>query len=229
MEGECIVNESNLTGSFDIFKKISIENNNEQFNYKFNNINILFHGMKIVKTISKLSGGYISVLCINTGPNTYKANQYSDILYFSEKNKNFSKDYNFFGGDRKNIFIIGIIIFFLSIGLGMIYIVLFHLKMSDVVEIVVSNMIRLFCNSLMPIYYITNSLMVLSSVLRLNKKNIFCYDKSKLINNSGRIDTIFFSKTGTLCQNSFEIKAYHPAYFNPHKYNSIGYIFYFIM
>jgi magnesium-transporting ATPase (P-type) len=226
MEGECIANESNSTGSLDIFKKISIENNNEQFSYKYNNINILFHGMKIVKTISKLSGGYISVLCINTGPNTYKANQYSDILYFSEKNKNFSQDYNFFGGERKTNFIIGIIIFFLSIGLGIGYIILFHLKMADSFVLVAFNMIRLFCFSLMPVYYMTHSLMVLSSVFRLNKKNIFCYDKSKLINNSGRIDTIFLSKTGTLCHNTFEIKAYHPAFINSHKQNSINYTTY---
>ncbi len=223
MEGECIANESNSTGSLDIFKKISIENNNEQFSYKLNNINILFHGMKIVKTISKLTEGYISVLCINTGPNTYKANQYSNILYLSERNKDFSKDYNFFGGQRKIFFIITICIFFLSIALGIGYIFIFHMTIKKLREHIIFILIRTFCKSFMPVYYITNSIIILYSVFRLKAENIFCYDKSKLINNSGRIDTIFFSKTGTLCQNSFEIKAYHPAYFNPHKYNSIGY------
>ena len=54
LEGECIVNQYSLKGSLDIFKKKSLENNNERFNYKIRKVNILYHGMKIVKTISKL-------------------------------------------------------------------------------------------------------------------------------------------------------------------------------
>ena len=42
-----------------------------------------------MKIISKLKEGFISV-CINTGPNTFKFNQYSNILYASEG----IKDYN---------------------------------------------------------------------------------------------------------------------------------------
>ena len=80
IEGECIVSKSNLSGSLDINKKIPIINNNNKFNYKYSEIHILYHGMEIIKTYSKRNHGYISVLCINTGPNTFKANQYSNIL-----------------------------------------------------------------------------------------------------------------------------------------------------
>ena len=41
--------------------------------------------MKIIKTYSNLKQGYISVLCVNTGPNTFKANQYSNTLYLLER------------------------------------------------------------------------------------------------------------------------------------------------
>ena len=95
IEGECIVNQSNLNGNLDIFKKISLVENNEKFNYQNNQINILLHGTKIVKTYSKIKEGYISVLCINTGANTYKANLYSNILY-SEMKKNHKNIYSFF-------------------------------------------------------------------------------------------------------------------------------------
>ena len=36
IEGECMVNESSITGSLDIYKKVSLQNNNELFNYKHN-------------------------------------------------------------------------------------------------------------------------------------------------------------------------------------------------
>ena len=112
IEGECIVNETNLTGSLNIFRKTSLDSNNEQFNYKYNNNNILFHGMRINKTISGLKDGYISVLCINTGSNTYKANQYSNILNLTERREEYKKIYNFFGEERKIICITTISIFF---------------------------------------------------------------------------------------------------------------------
>ena len=48
-----------------IYWKISIENNNEQLINELNNINILFHEMKIVKTIIKLTEGYIYTLILD--------------------------------------------------------------------------------------------------------------------------------------------------------------------
>ena len=54
-------------------------------------------------------------------------------------------------------------------------------------------------------------------MLKLKAENNFCYDKPNFVNNLERIDTISLSKTGTLLQNLFEIKAYHPIYINPHK------------
>ena len=223
LEGECIANESNATGNLDIFRKKSLENNNIQFNYKKNNICILFHGMKIMKTISKLKDGFISVLCINTGANTFKANQYSNILYLSEKNKNYNTDYEFLSGQRKIAFIASIFIFFLSVILGTGYIFILNMKILKLRQLLPSILIRTFCKSLMPSYYITTSIIILLSIIRLKSENIFCYDKSRLLNNSGRINTIFFSKTGTLCENTFEVNGYHPVYIHPKKPGKINF------
>ena len=104
IEGECYASESNLTGKLDISNKTSISDDENLFNYKENNINILYHGMKIVKTFSKINNNYISALCINIGPNTYKANQFSNIFYFLERKKEYNYVYNLFG-ERKIIFI----------------------------------------------------------------------------------------------------------------------------
>ena len=223
LEGECIANQSNSTGSLDIFRKIPLKNNNDMFNYKLNNICILFHGMKIMKTFSKLKEGYISVLCINTGPNTFKANQYSNILYLSERIKNYKMTYTFFGGERKTTFIITICIFFLSILLGIGYIFLLRMEIRKLRELIASILIKVFCKSLMPTYYLTNTIIHLLSVIRLKKENIYCYDKSRLYDNAGKIDTIFFSKTGTLCENIFSVNGYYPASIDPKKPNVISY------
>ena len=47
LEGECIANESNSTGNLEVFKKLSLDNNNKMFNYKYSKVNILFHGIYI--------------------------------------------------------------------------------------------------------------------------------------------------------------------------------------
>ena len=77
-----MANSNNLTGNLNILRKVSLENRNIPFSYKINKDNILYHGMKIVKTYSNLKQEYISALCVNTGPNTFKANMYSNSVYF---------------------------------------------------------------------------------------------------------------------------------------------------
>ena len=226
LEGECIVNENCLNGSLDIFKKKSLENNNEQFNYKINKVNILYHGMKIVKTISKLNEGYISVLCINTGPNTYKANQYSNILYLFERKKEYQKMYELLGEGRLIVIILIVIIFILSILLGLIYIfsldVNLNFKNKTVIKLFYFTLIRLLCKSFMPVFFVTNSIIYFIGIFHLKNENIFCFEKSKLTSPSN-INTIFFGKTGILCENNYEINGYHPISINTHRSNSIGY------
>jgi len=227
LEGECIVNESNSTGSLDIFKKTSLENSNEQFSYEMNKISILYHGMKIIKTFSKSNEGYISVLCINTGPNTYKANQYSNVLYLLERKKEYREMYELFGEKRKQMLIWIIIIFLVSILLAVIYYIILDpepldFKDSNTKNLLFAITIRIFCKSFMPGYFLTNSIILILGVYHLKKENVHCFEKSKLLSSS-TIDTIFFSKTGTLCENNFEINGYHPIHINPHKSNNISY------
>ena len=224
LEGDCIVNENYLTGSLDIFKKISLENNNEQFSYKLNKINILYHGMKIIKTYSKLNEGYISALCINTGSNTFKANQYSNILYIFERKKEYKEMYNLMGEGRKYTLVLMVVIFFFSILLGVFY--MFNVEKVDdysrLKELLLKSLAKILSKSFMPIYFLTNSIILIFSTLSLKKDNIICFDRSKFLSSS-TINTIFFGKTGILCDNKLEINAYHPISINPHKPSNISY------
>lgn len=217
MDGECIASESNLTGSLEIYKKISLDNNNKQFNYELNKVNILLHGMEIISSLSR-NRGYLSCLCINIGANTFKANQYSNILDLEDRKKEYQAIYQYFGGDQKYYIISSISIYIFSLLIGFCYLVIFKLKFdaSNIFQFIFSILIRTLCKSMMPMYVITDSIIRLSSVFRLKNENILCFDKSRLIN-CGKVDTIFFSKTGTLCHNIFEIISYHPAYINHHR------------
>ena len=217
IEGECIVNESDLTGSLNIFKKISLDNNDVQFNYKYSNINTLFHGMKIIKTFSKSNKGFISVLCINIGPNTYKANQFSNIVYFLERKKLYKDVYNFFGNRKIIIIIYMISVFVLSILLGIFFFFKFKMILYERMKsLLLKILLRNLCKSLMSVFFITNSILSLISIIRLRNENIICFDKSRF-HNADKINTIIFSKLGTLCQNIFEIDSYHPVHTNYHK------------
>ena len=220
IEGECLVNEFDLSGKNDIIKKTSLKNNNEEFNYRYNSINILLHGMKIYKIFTKFNDRYILALCINTGPNTYKANQYSNILYFLERKIDYNRVYKFFGNRKKIIFIYIIISFFLSIILSALYFsqLKIQLEKGKVHFSLYKLIIKYFCKSMMVVYFITHNIMIFVNLYRLKNKNIFCFDKSRLIN-SGKINTIFLNKSIFLSQNSFEINSYHPVYSVTNKTN----------
>ncbi len=226
LEGECIVSKYHLTGSLDTEKKKSLESNNDQFDYQLNKISILYHGMKIEKTISKSNEGFITVLCINTGSNTYKANQYSNILYLLEKNLEYRKSYELLGEGRKEVLFMVISILLFTITFGAIY--FFSLKVSidfgdpTVKKLFFEISIRIICKTFMPVYFITNSLIYLIGLFHLKHENISCFEKSK-ISSPSRINTIFFSKTGLLCETKFEVNAYHPFYINSFKSNIVSY------
>ncbi len=223
IEGECMVNESSITGSLDIYKKVSLQSNNELFSYKHNKVSILLHGMKIIKTFSKTNDeGFISVLCINTGPSTYKANQLSNVVYFLERKKHYNDVYNFFGNRKIIIIIYMIACFIFSIIIGSFYFLRFNMQLdeSKVGKLVYRILLRNFCKSLMSVFFITNSMLILLSTIRLRNENIVCFDKSRLLN-SDKINTIIFSKIGTLCQNIFEIEGYHPVHISSCKLNKV--------
>ena len=230
LEGECMANCNNLIGNLNIERKVSLENKNIPFNYQQNKDNILYHGMKIVKTYSNLKQDYISVLCINTGPNTFKANLFSNTLYLFERKKEYKETFKLFNSERKSFCLIFIFIFFFSVIIGIIYIFLvlkspeesLKLKDREKLNLYIIILIRTFCKSTMPMFYLINSISILLGIGHLKKENIFIFEKSKLLCSSN-IDTVFIGKTGTLCEDKFEINGYHPISVNHHNINNLGF------
>ena len=224
LNGECIVNESDLTGSLNIYKKIALKNNSEYFNYKYSNINILYHGMKIIKTFSKSNNGYVTVLCINIGANTFKANQYSNTLYFLERKKEYNKVYNLFG-ERKKIILYIILNILISFIITILHYFLFqsqwnYTQSGFFKKYIPTIAVAIICKSLMAVFFIIQNILILFDLFRLNKKNIICFDKSRLIK-SGKINKIIFNKTETLSENIINIHSCHPVFYNIKKPNKL--------
>ena len=230
MEGECMANSNNLIGNLNIVRKVSLENKNIPFNYQINKDNILYHGMKIIKTYSNLKQEYISVLCINTGSNTFKANLYSNTLYFFERKKEYQDTYKFFSKDRKSFCYIILAIFFISLIVALFYIYIVVNDSNEVINLKDKKKLKLFfiilirtlCKSVMPMYYLINSIIILLGIWNLKKENIHTFEKSKLFCSSS-INTIFISKTGTLCDDKLEINSFHPISVNHHNINNLSF------
>ena len=234
LEGQCMVNSDNLTGSLEILLKLPLENQNIPFNYSSNKDSILYHGMKIIKTYTNIKNGYISALCINTGPNTYKANLYSNSLYLFERKKEYQEPYTFFGEGRISIIYIILAIFVISIIVAVIFIFsvmndpdnLINLKDKEMKKLLMVILIRVICKSLMPMYFLLHSIIIFFGIINLKKENIYTFDKSKILNSSS-IDILFLSKTGTLCEDKFEVNGYHPVNINHYNSSNLGFITYY--
>ena len=219
INGECLVSECNLTGNLNIHRKIALKNNSELFNYKYSNINILYHGTKILKAFTKTDNYFITALCINIGPNTFKANQLSNLLYIFERKQENYNVYNMFG-ERKRIILYMILNLFIPTLLSLIYFYFFlpseYYKSDFFKTHMYKIIIAMICKSLMAVFFLIQNIIILFSLFDLHKLNIICFDKSRLIK-SGKINTIIFNKTETLSTNKFELYSYNPVSININK------------
>ena len=212
LEGECIVNLSDVNGSISELRKKELDNNTNQFNYRANKNSILYHGSKILRSFSKLENNSILLLCINTGVNTYKANQLLNTTYLFEKNKTYYEIYSNFCGKKKKLFIHCLFIFIVST--FAITIIFFFLEANKQFKNIFKKdlfilILGFLSQCFLPSYHIINSGIIIIGITYLRKLNIKCFDKSRLLY-AGNINTIFFDKTGTLTEKKLELVGFLP-------------------
>ena len=216
LDGECILSESKLIGKVDTTIKSPLRSDNDYFNYKKNKYCILFHGMEIVKVYSKNSNKSIISLVVNTGINTFKANELSNLLYENTlKDKN-QEIYTFFVGKYYLIFIM------LLSCISIVDIIVSSSRRIQDLSLV-DNIFIVLCFAFMPIYYLTSCYITFLGIFNLNtddKHNIQCIDESRLIE-SGKINKVIFDKTGTLTESKIEISAFIPLYYDNSPYKFI--------
>ena len=204
LDGVCIITESKLNENVSMIIKYPLENNNNDFDYSKKD-NILLHGMKIKKIYSKNFNKEIAILAINTGANTYKANKFSNIIFIK-------KEKNILHIPAKKInYIFNTILFISSI--ITLYVKYFYAEHKIGI---IKYITIIFGLILMPMYHMTNFLLKHLGVIGLTKHKIQCINEAKLIE-AGKINTVIFSKTGTLSQRQLEICGYYPVYKELHS------------
>ena len=141
LEGDCVVNEIELNETLKYSYKSFLKYTNDIFNYKNNKTNILLHGTKISNVYPKRNSIdnneknlYVTVLCINTGPNTYKANQITNSLDLLKRKKIYQNMYKIFSGQRLILIISISIIFFITVLIPTILLIL-NIKKNGLLSI----------------------------------------------------------------------------------------------
>ena len=204
LEGECILNTNYLLGNTDNILISSIENNSNYFNYIKNKKNIILQGMKLVKIYNKNNSKEITVLVINTGPNTFKANLFSNLIIKKDK-----KDFKTL---IKNFIDVYYIIYCLVLLCISIFLLLYFYFKEKNHKPITNYLLIILGFIFMPINIILENLIKLISLIHLNSHNIQCGDES-ILSEAGNIDTVIFSKSGIKAD--YKILAFCPLFFEP--------------
>ena len=211
LEGKCFVDISSVNGVMAEKRKKQLENTNIKFDYQKNKNSIILHGSKIITSDSKLEKNAIILLCINTGNNSYKANQLENIYHLFQRNKKYKRIYSPICGKKFKLFLHSLgLITITTTTILLIY--FFYIKKNNIIKTVKNLLlilIQAFCRCYLPTFHIINSFIIFIGNYYLSKKNIQTYDKSRLLI-SGFINTVFLDKTGTLTENSSDIKGFFP-------------------
>ena len=188
LNGFCTVDESELTGETNEVYKTQLPYSTDNFKYE-NKSHFLFQGTNIIQCASEKNNDLITVLVLNTGMNTHRANLLLNLVFAKNGNYSFYKD----------IWIFGLIMFIFWL------ITSFYIKFY--LGLKIDSIIYLLTIIIPPILYITLTLSSNKYKNSLKSQNIQCINKDK-INAAGKANIICLDKTGTLTENEFELYGY---------------------
>ena len=201
LNGFCTVDESELTGETNEVYKTQLPYSKDNFKYE-NKSHFLFQGTNIIQCANERNNDLITVLVLNTGMNTNRANLLLNLVFGKNGNYSFYKD----------IWIFGLIMFIFWL-LTSIYIIYFKLSIH------IFNLLTII---LPPVLNITLTSSTNKYKNSLKSQNIQCINKDK-ITAAGKANIICLDKTGTLTENEFELYGYQftmPNFDNEKKNNN---------
>ncbi|CCH44280.1 putative membrane protein [Wickerhamomyces ciferrii] len=205
LSGDCIVNESMLTGesvpvsklpatreTLDVLIKDSLKTQISPFLAK----SYLFNGTKIIR-VRHPYGDPAMALVVRTGFSTTKGALLRSMLFPKPVGFKFYEDSFKYIGFMTMIACIGFIfstINFIKLGLGPRIIIL---RALDIITIVVP-----------PALPATLTIGTSFALARLKLKNIFCISPTR-VNVGGKLDILCFDKTGTLTEDGLDVYGVH--------------------
>ena len=187
LSGFCTVDESELTGETNEVYRTQLPNNKEMFKYNDAN-HFLFQGTLIKQCANENNDDELTVLVINTGMNTSRANLLLNLSFPKSGNYSFYQDVWIFAGIMFCIWLVALII---------TTVMKLSLKISfDSLTII-----------LPPALFISLSYSTFCYKNSLKRRNIQCVDKDK-ITAAGKANIICLDKTGTLTEDKFELSGF---------------------
>ncbi|CAN2387990.1 P5-type ATPase cation transporter [Pristimantis euphronides] len=196
LSGECMVNESMLTGESVPEMKTPLPDGpsatDTVFSSDIHRRHTLFCGTQIIQTKSYLDKEVIAVV-LKTGFCTVKGNLISSILHPKPVHFKFYRD--------SLMFVLVLAIF---AAIGTIYSIVIHITYKvGVSEIIITalDVITIIVPPALPAAMTVGTIYAQS---RLKKKGIFCISPPR-INVSGKIKMVCFDKTGTLTEEGLDV------------------------
>lgn len=202
INGECVVNESMLTGeSVPVSKTLAtsetVQYLPENFTHPTLARSFLYNGTRLLKMKSSNDDPVLAMV-VKTGFSTTKGSLVRLMLFPKPTGFKFYQDSFKYIGFMTLIAVAGFIYStynFIQLGLGTRVIVL---RALDIITIVVP-----------PALPATLTIGTTFAVNRLKKKSIFCIAPTR-VNIGGKLDVACFDKTGTLTEDGLDILGVHP-------------------
>lgn len=203
INGECVVNESMLTGESVPVSKIQATQETavalpESFTSPLLAKSFLYNGTKLLKTKSS-NDEPVSAMCFKTGFNTTKGSLVRSMLFPKPMGFKFYEDSFKYIGFMGLIACIGFTYStynFIKVGLDTKTMIL---RALDIITIVVP-----------PALPATLTIGTTFALSRLKKLQIFCISPTR-VNVGGKLDVVCFDKTGTLTEDGLDVLGIHLA------------------
>ncbi|EDV19820.1 uncharacterized protein TRIADDRAFT_61737 [Trichoplax adhaerens] len=197
ISGNCVVNESSLTGESNPFLKTELiefgVEADAAYNPNVHKQHTLFAGTQVLQARS-LKDSHVMAIVIRTGFYTLKGNLVRDILYPKPMDLKLYRDaYGFLG-----------CMAVLAVA-GMIYSVAILIRNNVSTLRIIARVVDVITIAVPPALPVALSIGAGYASYRLKKSGIYCINPSRCrINLSGKIDLVCFDKTGTLTEDFAE-------------------------
>ncbi|XP_022903351.2 polyamine-transporting ATPase 13A3-like [Onthophagus taurus] len=196
--GNCIVNESMLTGESIPVTKTPPHESDEIYNPDSHKRNTLYSGTHIIQS-RYYDDKYVLARVIKTGFDTTKGALVKSIMFPTPIGLEFYKDAMKF-----------VLFLFLIAGSGMCYCLYLYINREAAVQDIILRVLDIVTIVVPPALPAAMTVATVYSQNRLKKIGIFCISPAR-INISGRIKLICFDKTGTLTNDGLDLSSIVPS------------------